>query len=71
MYTFQFQDDVRLQNICTPKIRKQQINSSKRNKTQTLFKEDSTNICGKSIRILTVNRPPKPKISRPFTAPTK
>lgn len=58
--------------MCTPKIRKQQkITSAKRNAKPTLFTDDSNNICGTSMRILTVNRPDKKKISRPFTAPTK
>lgn len=63
---------MRLQKMCTPKIRKQQqITSEKKNAKPTIFANDSNNICGTSMRILTVNRPDKKKISRPFTAPTK
>jgi len=63
---------MRLQKMCTPKIRKQQqITSTKKNAKPTLFTNDSNNICGTSMRIFTVNRPDKKKISRPFTAPTK
>ncbi|XP_026806274.1 dynein regulatory complex protein 1 [Rhopalosiphum maidis] len=65
------QDDVRLQKMCTPKIRKQQITSTKINTKPTLFTDNSNNICGTSMHIFTVNRPDKKKISRPFTAPTK
>ncbi|XP_025194962.1 dynein regulatory complex protein 1 [Melanaphis sacchari] len=66
------QDDVRVQKICTPKIRKQQQRTSaKKNSKPTLFADDSNKICGTSMHIFTVNRPDKKKISRPFTAPTK
>lgn len=65
-----FQDDAKLHNICTPKIRKQ--NSSKVNSTKpTKFASDSTNVCGTSIHIFTVDKPNKKIINRPFTAPTK
>jgi len=58
--------------MCTPKIRKQQqITSEKKIAKPTLFTDDSNSICGTSMRILTVNRPEKKKISRPFTAPIK
>eukprot|EP00102_Acyrthosiphon_pisum_P014853 XP_008185138.1 PREDICTED: dynein regulatory complex protein 1 isoform X2 [Acyrthosiphon pisum] len=66
------QDDVRLQKLCTPKIRKQQqMTSEKKNAKPTSFTDDSNNICGTSMRILTVNRPDKKKNIRPFTTPTK
>lgn len=62
---------MRLQKMCTPKIRKQQQITSTSKNAKPLFTDDSNNICGTSMRIFTVNRPDKKKISRPFTAPTK
>lgn len=53
---------MRLQKMCTPKIRKQQhITTTKKNAKPTLFTDDSNNICGTSMRIFTVNRPDKKK----------
>jgi len=47
--------------MCTPKIRKQQQMSTKKNAKPTLFTDNSNNICGTSMRIFTVNRPDKKK----------
>uniref|UniRef100_A0A2S2Q9G5 Coiled-coil domain-containing protein n=1 Tax=Sipha flava TaxID=143950 RepID=A0A2S2Q9G5_9HEMI len=53
------QNDVRLQNICTPKVQKKQTDSLKNPKT-TMITNNSTNMLyGTSVHIFSVNRPVK------------